>query len=277
MLLLTRLGVTRSYARRHPAGAARDGARAWARHARPSISTATLGVDADATPGVASATGQHEPAGRRLDRHRAAEHARGDRGARLPRRAPAAPDRRCGDAAVHGYAVAFSWAAGIFAFGALASATLFRGRVRSAEPSADSDARIRYARPDDDAALGRLAALDSAAVPAGATARRRARRGAARRAVAHELRGDRGSIPANARARRAAARARRVAYGSGSDDRRPPACDCRLAPGRRRAPRGTPMRHQLPVPLVSRVDRDHAWTGIAWSSSAGASAACRPR
>ena len=46
------------------------------------------------------------------------------------------------------------------------SATLFRGRVRSAGPSADHDARIRYARPDDEAALGRLAALDSAAVPA---------------------------------------------------------------------------------------------------------------
>jgi EmrB/QacA subfamily drug resistance transporter len=69
-------------------------------------------------------------------------------------------------ATVHGYDVGFSWAAAIFAVGAIVSATLFRGRVRSAEPSADHDARIRYASPDDDAALGRLAALDSAAVPA---------------------------------------------------------------------------------------------------------------
>ncbi len=69
-------------------------------------------------------------------------------------------------ATVHGYDVGLSWAAAIFAVGAIVSATLFRGRVRSAEPSADSDARIRYARPDDDAALGRLAALDSAAFPA---------------------------------------------------------------------------------------------------------------
>ena len=69
-------------------------------------------------------------------------------------------------ATVHGYTVGFSWAAAIFAAGAIVSATLFRGRVRSAGPSADHDARIRYARPDDEAALGRLAALDSAAVPA---------------------------------------------------------------------------------------------------------------
>ena len=33
-------------------------------------------------------------------------------------------------------------------------------------PSADADVRIRYARQDDDAALRRLAALDSASVPA---------------------------------------------------------------------------------------------------------------
>ena len=33
-------------------------------------------------------------------------------------------------------------------------------------PSADADLRIRYARQDDDAALRRLAALDSALVPA---------------------------------------------------------------------------------------------------------------
>jgi hypothetical protein len=33
-------------------------------------------------------------------------------------------------------------------------------------PPAEADVRIRYARQDDDAALGRLAALDSAAVPA---------------------------------------------------------------------------------------------------------------
>ena len=69
-------------------------------------------------------------------------------------------------ATVHGYTVGFSWAAAIFAAGAIVSSMLFRGRVRSAEPSADHDARIRYARPDDDAALGRLAALDSATVPA---------------------------------------------------------------------------------------------------------------
>jgi hypothetical protein len=39
------------------------------------------------------------------------------------------------------------------------------GRPRS-EPTTETDVRIRYARPDDVAELGRLAALDSATIPA---------------------------------------------------------------------------------------------------------------
>ncbi len=69
-------------------------------------------------------------------------------------------------AAVHGYVVGFSWAAGIFAVGAIVSAALFTGgRPRTAETSGD-DIRIRYARAGDGAALRRLAALDSRPIPA---------------------------------------------------------------------------------------------------------------
>jgi EmrB/QacA subfamily drug resistance transporter len=68
-------------------------------------------------------------------------------------------------AAVHGYVVAFSWAAAIFAVGAFISAILFTRRAHPPEPSVDADVRIRYARQEDGAALGRLAELDSAAVP----------------------------------------------------------------------------------------------------------------
>ena len=69
-------------------------------------------------------------------------------------------------AAVHGYTTAFSWAAAIFAAGALVSATLFSRGARTPEPSTDPDVRIRYARPGDHAALGLLAELDSATIPA---------------------------------------------------------------------------------------------------------------
>ena len=69
-------------------------------------------------------------------------------------------------AAVHGCTVGFSWAAAMFVVGALMSAALFSSADRSAEPSPPDDVRIRYARPQDDTALARLAALDSTAVPA---------------------------------------------------------------------------------------------------------------
>jgi hypothetical protein len=41
------------------------------------------------------------------------------------------------EAAVHGYTTAFWWAAGIFAFGALVSALLLRGRAPQLEPGAE--------------------------------------------------------------------------------------------------------------------------------------------
>ncbi len=54
----------------------------------------------------------------------------------------------------------------MFVVGALMRAALFSSADRSAEPSLPDDVRIRYARPQDDTALARLAALDSTAVPA---------------------------------------------------------------------------------------------------------------
>jgi len=56
-------------------------------------------------------------------------------------------------AAVHGYTVGFTWAAAIFAVGAIVSAPLFTAAGRSAEPSTQGDVRIRYARPEDGASL----------------------------------------------------------------------------------------------------------------------------
>ena len=67
-------------------------------------------------------------------------------------------------AAVHGDTVGFSWAAAMFAVGAAVSAALFRREVGATDPAAE--VRIRYARGGDQAALERLAALDSARVPA---------------------------------------------------------------------------------------------------------------
>ena len=93
-----------------------------------SMQTATLGVDR-AVRRRRLGDGQHEPAGRRLDRHGAAEHARRDRGDRLRRVAPAADARAmAAEAAVHSYATAYWWGAGFFAFGAVLAALLFRRR-----------------------------------------------------------------------------------------------------------------------------------------------------
>ena len=50
-------------------------------------------------------------------------------------------------AAVHGYAAGFSWAAAIFAVGALLSATLFTRGVRRPEQSTSASVRIRYGHP----------------------------------------------------------------------------------------------------------------------------------
>ena len=148
-------------------------------------------------------------------------------------------------ATVHGYDVGFSWAAAIFAVGAIVSATLFRGRLRSAEPSADHDARIRYARPDDDAALGRLAALDSAAVPAAPVlvAELDGELRAALSLVSSEVIADpfRPTVAVVEQLRKRAASL--TATGAATEDRRPATAAWR--PALDAAPRGTPMRHQL--------------------------------
>ena len=77
--------------------------------------------------------GQHRPAGRRLDRHRAAEHARRLGGHEPMPPAGAGPRDAAAQAAVHGYTTAFWWSAGIFAVGALCSALLLPSGVP--EPS----------------------------------------------------------------------------------------------------------------------------------------------
>ena len=61
-------------------------AAAWASCSPPAMNTGTYGV-APQDAGVASAIGQHRPAGRRLDRHLAAEHDRGQRDRQLRGRA----------------------------------------------------------------------------------------------------------------------------------------------------------------------------------------------
>ena len=80
--------------------------------------------------------GQHRPAGRRLDRHRAAQHDRGERRDRLRgvARRPVRRRRRRRNAAVHSYVVAFWWAAAIFAAGAALTALVLRSGVAAGRP-----------------------------------------------------------------------------------------------------------------------------------------------
>jgi EmrB/QacA subfamily drug resistance transporter len=98
-----------------------------------SIQTATLGVDREFA-GVASAlvnTSQQVGGsiGTALLNTLAATAATGYVASHLPPSATVAAE-----AAVHSYSVAYRWGAGIFAFGAVLSALLFRRRVQPAEP-----------------------------------------------------------------------------------------------------------------------------------------------
>ena len=137
MLYLTQLDTDSSYVSARPAGPDPDGHRHGQhlpaglpdRHLRrrPRRHRRRLG------------DGQHDAAGRRLDRHRAAELDLRERGHVVLRGARA--DRpRCSQAAtVHGYTVAFWVAAGVFAVGALVvgarrAVDPARERTRGAEP-----------------------------------------------------------------------------------------------------------------------------------------------
>ena len=82
-----------------------------------------------------------DAAGRRLDRHRAAEHDRGHRGrdgyvaAHAGQRRPISSQA---NAAVHSYTVAFWWAAAIFAVGAVLSAIVLRPGVPQIDPDREA-------------------------------------------------------------------------------------------------------------------------------------------
>ena len=77
------------------------------------LNTATYGADAGRRRGGVG-HGQHLPAGRRLDRHRPAQHHRRQRADQLPGHARHQPAAQAG-AAVHSYVVAFWVSAAIFA------------------------------------------------------------------------------------------------------------------------------------------------------------------
>ena len=68
--------------------------------------------------------GEHDAAGRRLDRHGVAELDLRQRGQLVSRRAGRASPQVAVDAAMHGYTVAFWVAAGVFAFGAIVVGSL---------------------------------------------------------------------------------------------------------------------------------------------------------
>ncbi len=147
-----------------PAGMALVGARRWSlltrlgvdsrlRHRRAARRCSSSGVGLGlvfaprwrprppaSTPrdaGVASAMVNTDAAGRRLDRHRAAEHARRQRRHELrePRGRPTAPSVMA-QAAVHGYTTAFWWSAAIFAVGAIACGLLLRSGAQEIDPDA---------------------------------------------------------------------------------------------------------------------------------------------
>ena len=78
---------------------------------------------------------QHQPAGRRLDRHGAAQHP-GRRGRdRLPGGQGRRPRRTCGSAALHSYTTAFLWSSAFFVVGAVvAGLVLASGATSSSWP-----------------------------------------------------------------------------------------------------------------------------------------------
>ena len=117
MVLLTRLGVDTDLRRRTSSPRCCALGLGMGLIFAPSMSAATPGV-ATQDAGVASAMVNTDAAGRRLDRHRAAEHDRRD-GADLLRGRLAGP-AVLAQAAVHSYTVAFWWSAGVFALGAVA-------------------------------------------------------------------------------------------------------------------------------------------------------------
>ena len=92
-----------------------------------SMQTATFGVDRPVRRRRLG-DGQHEPAGGRVHRHRAAQHARRDRRRGLRRATTPPTEAVLADAAIHSYAVAYWWGAGFFAVGAVLAAPLFRRR-----------------------------------------------------------------------------------------------------------------------------------------------------
>ena len=95
----------------------------------PSMSLATSGVQA-VRRGRGLGDGQHLPAGRRLDRHRAAEHHR-------RRRRDRASDGPLPLAAVHSYTTAFWCTAAIFAVSAIVTALLLRSGTPAEAPAGE--------------------------------------------------------------------------------------------------------------------------------------------
>ena len=113
---------------------------AYASHVLPSLILIGIGFGLDrgavvldrdarrAAPGQRRrlGDGEHVAAGRRLDRHRAAEHA----GRVGTTDYIVANGPRAAQAAVEGYTTAFWWAAAIFAVGAVVTGALLRSGVR---------------------------------------------------------------------------------------------------------------------------------------------------
>ena len=79
--------------------------------------------------------GEHDAAGRRLDRRGSAEHLLGDRGDELRHLARRPSAGTVSQAAVHGYTTAFWWAAGIFFAGAIFSSLLLRSGAQELDPA----------------------------------------------------------------------------------------------------------------------------------------------
>ena len=104
-----------------------------------SFQIATLGVDAPAG-GCRLRDGLHQPAGRWRHRHRGAQHPGRDGRHRVRRRQRTGHAEVIAEGALHSFSVAYTWSAGIFVFGAILTATLFRTR-------ADREARLADAAP----------------------------------------------------------------------------------------------------------------------------------
>ena len=138
MLLLTRLGVDTGYADHVLPALLLIGVGMGLIFA-PAMATATGGVAAERR-GRRLGDGQHEPAGRRLDRHGAAEHARPRRAATSYVAGHGGPSRDVlAAAAVHGYTTAFWWSAAIFMVGAVVTGALLRSGAQELDPAAAAE------------------------------------------------------------------------------------------------------------------------------------------